>query len=83
MDGDQPTPVSGTLLVDPLELGGIGETRASAEPHGLDAELLAPLTPARGYYPPATYGLHPLAETVGLGTLATIGLVCTLHMYLR
>lgn len=82
VDGDQLPPVRGSLFVYPLKLRGVRQPGAPAEPHGLDGKLLAPLTPTRGYHPPATYCLHPLAETVSLGTLATIRLVSTLHISL-
>ena len=79
MHGEEPAPVSGALLVDPLELRRVRKAHTLTSGHPSDCQALPTPAAAGGYYPAASNGAHPLAETMGLGSLASVRLISALH----
>jgi hypothetical protein len=74
--------VDRSITIDPLELGRSGKARALAPMqryNSLNSQPFTPLAPARGNDPATAGRAHALAETMGLGPLATIRLVGALH----
>src|SRR3712207_788226 len=79
MHGEQPTPVSDALAVNPLKLRGICKACALGPRQRSDSQTLATPTAACGDDPPSTNRAHALAKTVSFGSLAAIWLVSALH----
>lgn len=79
VDREQPSSIDRSLTVDPLKLGRSGKTRALTPGQRLDGQPFTPFAPARGDDLATTGRAHALAETVGLGPLATVRLVGALH----
>jgi hypothetical protein len=77
--GEEPSSISDSLFVDPLELRGVSEAHTLTSGHPSDCQAL-PAPPTAGRYnPTATNGAHTLAEAMGLGSLASVRLICALH----
>ena len=83
MQGEKPASVSSTLLVNPLELRRVGQSRSAGSGQSSDSQLLAPSTATGGYNSPPTDRAHALPKPVGLSPLATIWLISTLHKLSR
>jgi hypothetical protein len=79
MHGEELSPVSSTLTIDPLELGGVSQAHAFASRQRSDCQALASPAPTVGDDPASSHRTHALAEAVRLSSLATIGLISALH----
>jgi hypothetical protein len=77
--GEEPAPVSGTLTIDPLELGRVSQAHALASGQRSDCQTLAAPAPTVSDDPAPAHRTHALAEAVRLGSLTAIWLISTLH----
>ena len=79
MYGEEAPPVSGALLVDPLELRGVRQAHTLATGHPSDCQAFPTPAATGRYYPPPSDGAHTLAEAMGLGSLTSVRLISALH----
>ena len=79
MDGEELSPVSGSLTVNSLELRGVGETGTPATRQSSDGQFLPAAAPPGINDPASADRAHALAETVRFRALPSIWLISTLH----
>ena len=79
MHGEELSPVSRALTVDPLEFGRVGQACTLAPRQRSNCQALAAPAPAGRDDPASSHRTHALPEAVRLGSLTTIRLIGTLH----